>query len=139
MDLKKLLDSYQTEDDGKFKYLLIDKLKYVDVHKKLYMSSNSIKYEVTVYSNDNIKPQDFQFDIIMELDLFLEKFRVSSRFLVQEKSDGVMAESDKAEDRVGKSEAFDTFNTQYQKFIKQLNKALISEAEICSQFIENIK
>ena len=44
-----------------------------------------------------------------------------------------------AEEKTSKSEAFDTFNKVYQKFIKKLNKALMSEAEICSKFIENIK
>jgi len=140
MDIKKLLESVQTEDDdGSFKYLTIEKLDYVDVHKRLYIRSDSLKYEVTVYSNDSIKPQDFQFDVLMELDRYLEQFRVSSRFVVEAKSDSVIEANDMAEERISKSEAFDTFNRLYQKFIKKLNKALMSEAELCSKFIENIK
>ena len=138
MDIKKLLDSVKTEDDdGSFKYLTVENLDYVDVHKRLYLKSDSLKYEVTVYSNDSIKPQDFEYECLIDLDKFLEQFRVSMRYYgnvrLGEK------EVDKAEERVSKSEAFDTFNILYQKMIKQLNKALIEEAEKCSKFIENIK
>jgi len=139
MDINKLLDSVETkDDDGTYKYLTIEKLDYVDVHKKLYIRSNILKYEVTVYSNDSIKPQDFQYEVVMELDKYLENFRISARFYVEAKSDADL-EQDEMEKRTSKSEAFNTFNTLYQNFIKKLNKALIEEAEICSKFIENIK
>lgn len=146
MDIKKLLDSVKTEDDdGSFKYLTIDKLDYVDVHKRLYLQSDSLKYEVTVYSNDSIKPQDFQYDVQMGIqqsnNIVGKKPQILIRGVFQavEKSQGVEADESSYREEMEESEAFDTYNQVYQRMIKQLNKALIKEAERCSKFIENIK
>ena len=134
------MDSNATEgNNGEFDYLTIDKLEYVSVHKKLIMTSNRLQYGITVYSNDSIKPQDFQYEILIELGIVLEQFKVIGRLYVVAKSDEVtdlrMSEVIPTE----KSNAFNTFNELYQQLIKALNKSLISEAEICSKFIEKIK
>ena len=134
------MDSNPTEGNNSVsEYLTIDKLEYVSVHKKLIMTSNRLQYEITVYSNDSIKPQDFQYEILIELGIVLEQFKVIGRLYVVAKSDEVtdlrMSEVIPTE----KSNAFNTFNELYQQLIKALNKSLISEAEICSKFIEKIK
>ena len=103
------------------------------------MTSNRLQYEITVYSNDSIKPQDFQYEILIELGIVLEQFKVIARLYVVEKSDEVTDLRMSEEITTDKSNAFNTFNELYQQLIKALNKSLISEAEICSKFIEKIK
>jgi hypothetical protein len=103
------------------------------------MTSNRLQYGITVYSNDSIKPQDFQYEILIELGIVLEQFKVIARLYVVEKSDEVTDLRMSEEITTDKSNAFNTFNELYQQLIKALNKSLISEAEICSKFIEKIK
>ena len=141
MDLNKVLNNgFKEEVDGLTKYLLIEELKYVTVHYLCRMDKERLYYNITVYSKENIKPQDFNYEVEAKFRLFIEsEFKVIVKFFATEKSDELMTESTVFDERLNKTNAFDTFNLEYQKAIKELNKALISEAEICSQFIENIK
>jgi len=141
MDLNKVLNKgFKEEVNGLTKYLLIEELKYVTVHYLCRMDKERLYYNITVYSKENIKPQDFNYEVEAKFRLFIEsEFKVIVKFFATEKSDELMTESTVFDERLNKTNAFDTFNLEYQKAIKELNKALISEAEICSQFIENIK
>ncbi len=143
MDLNKVLNKGFKEDvNGKTKYLLIEELKYVTVHYVCSMAQDEITYKISVFSSENIKPQDFTYQVKAKFKFVNEtEFSVIVRFFATEKSDELIIKSEdtRFDEYLNKTNAFDTFNLEYQKATKELNKALISEAEICSQFIENIK
>ena len=144
MDLNKVLNKGFKEDvDGKTKYLYIEELKYVTVHYVCSMAQDEITYRLSVFSSENIKPQDFTYQVKAKFrsDKYGEQFSAIVRFFATKKSDELIIKSEdtRFDEYLNKTNAFDTFNLEYQKAIKELNKALISEAEICSKFIENIK